>query len=288
MEEPLRAHSSPQLGVPGVTAGASPTRTGPAGVPSRWIVGIRIDGVTMQQAVDQIARWAQEGQTRYISVATIHLTMEAHDDPAVRDIVNSSDMVIPDGMPMVWALRCLGVRGQQRVCGADLTPALCDRAETDGIAVGVYGLTQDAMAKLLEVCRRRWPRLNVAYAFSPPFHELGAIDERRIAADMANSGARLIFVGLGGPKQERWTARQVGLVPGVLLPVGAALDVLAGTKSRPPRWAQRHGLEWLHRLATEPRRLWFRYLYHNPRWLGLFVRQIWLEGRHGGTAGPQL
>jgi N-acetylglucosaminyldiphosphoundecaprenol N-acetyl-beta-D-mannosaminyltransferase len=237
----------------------------------------------MQGAVDQIVRWSQQEQSRYLSVATIHLTMEAHDDPSFREIINNADMVIPDGMPMVWALRWFGVRGQQRVGGPDLTPALCERAEAHGIPVGFYGVTDETMAQLLDVCRRRWPRLKVAYAYSPPFHELSEEDERSIAADIARSGTRLLFVGLGCPKQDRWTARQLGRFPGVLLPVGAAFDFLAGAKSRPPLWAQRSGLEWIHRLVTEPRRLWYRYLYHNPRWVALFVRQVVREWRRGGA-----
>ena len=194
-------------------------------------------------------------------------------------------MVIPDGMPIVWGLRLQGIRDQMRVCGPDLTPLLCERAEADGIPVGFYGVTDDTMARLLDEAARRWPRLKVTYAYSPPFRELSQEQELAIAGEIARSGARLLFVGLGCPKQDWWTVRQLGRFPGVLLPVGAAFDFLAGTKSRPPEWIRRAGLEWVHRLATEPRRLWYRYLYHNPRFVALFIRQL-IEQRVRGRATP--
>jgi N-acetylglucosaminyldiphosphoundecaprenol N-acetyl-beta-D-mannosaminyltransferase len=267
-------------------AGADP-RSGPSGVASRQIVGIRVDGVTKKGAVDQIAAWSSEDASRYISVATVHLTMEAHDDPGFRDVINGADMVIPDGMPIVWGLRLQGLRGQGRVCGPDLTPLLCARAEADGIPVGFYGVTDETMTRLLEEAARRWPRLQVAYAYSPPFRDLSDEEERAVADDIARSGARLLFVGLGCPKQDWWTLRQLGRFPGVLLPVGAAFDFLAGTKSRPPEWIRRAGLEWVHRLISEPRRLWYRYLYHNPRFVALFVQQLYRQRMGGRAIRPQ-
>lgn len=262
-------------------------RSGPPGVASREIVGIRVDGVTKKGAVDQLAEWAMEDRSRYISVATVHLTMEAHDDAAFQDVINGADMVIPDGMPIVWGLRLQGLRGQGRVCGPDLTPLLCERAEADGIPVGFYGVTDETMTQLLDEAARRWPRLKVTYAYAPPFRELSDEEERAIADEIARSGARLVFVGLGCPKQDWWTLRQLGRFPGVLLPVGAAFDFLAGKKSRPPEWIRRAGLEWVHRLVSEPRRLWFRYLYHNPRFVGLFVQQLYRQRVRRRAIRPQ-
>lgn len=283
MGDAHEARPFPHPAGPNGKPGSSNGHSGPPGVPSRRIIGIRVDGVTKAGAVGQIASWSAEDASRYISVATVHLTMEAHDDPAFRRLINDADMVIPDGMPIVWGLRAQGLRSQGRVCGPDLTPLLCERAEADGIPVGFYGVTDETMARLLEVCKRRWPKLDVVYAYSPPFRDLSEDEERAIADEIASSGARLLFVGLGCPKQDWWAVRQLGRFPGVILPVGAAFDFLAGTKSRPPDWIRRAGLEWVHRLVTEPRRLWYRYLYHNPRFVALFARQL-LHQRMGGDA----
>ncbi|GBC87429.1 UDP-N-acetyl-D-mannosaminuronic acid transferase [bacterium HR12] len=257
----------------------------PAVRASRSILGMRVDATTYEEAADLIVSWAAAGESRAVCVGTVHMVMEAHDDPSFREVVNGADLVTSDGMPLVWGLRLLGVPGATRVYGPDLTPVVCREAAAAGVPVGFHGGSPATLARLLERVRRDHPGLEIAYAESPPFGELTPERLEREAEAVAASGARILFVGLGCPKQERWMAAQRGRIPAVMLGVGAAFDFLAGTKRQAPRLLQRAGLEWAFRLATEPRRLWRRYLANNPRFLALFGAQVLRERlERGGTS----
>jgi N-acetylglucosaminyldiphosphoundecaprenol N-acetyl-beta-D-mannosaminyltransferase len=261
---------------------AKPERSG--STPVHYILGTRVDPSTYPEATELIASWARRAESRYVCVANVHMIMEAHDDPSFREVVNGADFVTSDGMPLVWGLRLQGARSARRVYGPDLTPLLCAIAARDAIPVGFFGAdpgVRDAMiGKLLE----RYPGLQVVYAESPPYRDL-TVDEDAAFADAINaSGARILFVGLGCPKQERWMVRNVGRVDAVMLGVGAAFDFLAGTKPKAPPILQRLGLEWLFRLASEPRRLWRRYAYHNPRFVWLVCRDL-MRGLRGHASG---
>jgi N-acetylglucosaminyldiphosphoundecaprenol N-acetyl-beta-D-mannosaminyltransferase len=168
-------------------------------------------------------------------------------------------------MPLVWGLRLLGVPDASRVYGPDLTLWVCEEAARRGIPVGFYGGQDDVLDDLTASLSRRWPGLRVAYRWSPPFQALSA-EKARVAEDLRHSGARMLFVGLRPPKQERWMADHRDL-PMVMLGVGAAFDLLSGRKRQAPRALQRLGLEWLYRLVHEPRRFWRRHLYRNPRFV---------------------
>ena len=147
-------------------------------------------------------------------------------------------------------------------------------AERHGVPVGFYGGSPETLEKLLAVVKVRFPGLRVVYSFSPPFRPLAAEEDQRVTEEINQSGARILFVGLNTPKQDWWMAEHRGRVQAVMLGVGAAFDFIAGTKPQAPRWMMRIGLEWLFRLATEPRRLWRRYLRHNPRFVVLFAMQL--------------
>jgi N-acetylglucosaminyldiphosphoundecaprenol N-acetyl-beta-D-mannosaminyltransferase len=242
--------------------------------PSRPILGMRVDATTYRAAADQIVTWARLSESRYVCIAAVNNVMQARDDAAFRDAMNGADLVTADGMPLVWGLRWLGVREATRVYGPDLTPIALAAAERERIPVGFYGASPDVLAALLARVRQRWPSLDVAFAHSPPFGELSPEDDESIVDEMNASGAKVLFVGLGCPKQERWMASHRGKVDAVMLGVGAAFDFLAGTKPQAPRWVRAVGLEWLFRLATEPRRLFKRYLRQNPRFAMLFAMQI--------------
>jgi N-acetylglucosaminyldiphosphoundecaprenol N-acetyl-beta-D-mannosaminyltransferase len=204
--------------------------------------------------------------------------MEGFDNAAFRAQLNSADLINPDGMPLVWALRALGAHAATRVYGPDATVILLSAAQEASIPVGFLGGTPETLDKLLEEIAVRYPRLRIAYAYSPPFPPPNQNADVEMVSGIAASGARLLFVGLGCPKQERWVIDHRGRVPAVLLAVGAAFDFLAGTKSQAPRWMMRCGLEWTFRLASEPRRLARRYLRHNPRFVFYFFAQ-WLRSR---------
>ena len=241
---------------------------------SRHILGMRVDATSYRSAVERVVGWARLAQSRYVCVATVNNVMEAYDSPAFRTVMNSADLVTADGMPLVWGLRLLGERDATRVYGPDLMPHVLAAAERARVPVGFYGGSPTVLERLLANLRQRYPALRIAYAWSPPFRRLTSEEDARVVREIGDSGARIVFVGISTPKQERWMSQHRGCVRAVMVGVGAAFDFLAGVKPQAPRWMQRSGLEWLFRLASEPRRLWRRYLRHNPRFLGFFTLQL--------------
>lgn len=241
---------------------------------SRCLLGMRVDATSYPDARSRVLGWARRGDSRYICVATVHMVMEAYDSPAFRQIVNAADLVTPDGMPLVWGLRLLGAGDATRVYGPDLTPWLLAAAQKACIPVGFYGGTPTVLARLGSMLARRFPHLRVAFYKSPPFRPATSEEDRADVDEINHSGARILFVGLGCPKQERWMAEHVGRVQAVMVGVGAAFDFLARVKPQAPLWMQKSGFEWGFRLCTEPRRLWRRYLKHGPRFVGLFGLQL--------------
>jgi len=247
----------------------------PAAPASRQILGMRVHATNYDDASSRVMAWAgAEDRRRYVCVTTVHTVMEAHDDASLQQIVNNADLVTPDGMPLVWGLRLLGVRDAARVYGPELTPRVLAAAARAGVPVGFYGGKPAVLEKLIAVAREQFPGLRVVYAWSPPFRSMRPEEDIAIVEEINRSGARILFIGLGCPKQDRWMAAHHSRVNAVMLGVGAAFDFLAGNKSQAPRFMQDHGLEWIFRLASEPRRLWWRYLWHNPRFVVLFTAQL--------------
>ena len=240
----------------------------------RNILGIRVDATSYEDATARVIAWAARGESRYVCLGVVASLMEARDSQIYRDALDAADLVTPDGMPLVWMLRGLGARPASRVYGPDLTLSVLSAAQSAGLAVGFYGSSEVVLSCLIEKLLWRFPRLDVAFRQAPPFRPLSEPEDEEAERAIAESGARILFVGLGGAKQDLWMAEHRGRVPAVMLGVGAAFDFLAGTKPQAPRWMQAAGLEWLFRLATEPRRLWRRYLRHNPRFAFLAMKQI--------------
>lgn len=260
---------------PGATRRDPGAAAGPrAFAVARHVLGMRVDATTYDEASDVVIAWARAREARYVCAANVHMTMEAHDAPEFQAVVNGADLVTSDGMPLVWALRLLGVRDASRVYGPTLMLHVCERAARDGVPVGFHGGRPEVVEALVARLTERFPALAVAYAVAPPFGQRSPADEAAAVAAIAASGARILFVGLGCPKQERWMAGHRAALPLVQLGVGAAFDFHAGAVRQAPKWLQDIGMEWAYRLAMEPRRLAGRYLRHNPRFVALFVRQL--------------
>ena len=226
------------------------------------------------QAAAKILRMSRTGRAGYVCISTVHMVMEGYDNPDFQDIVNGADLVTPDGMPLVWGLKLLGLREAERVYGPILTPFVCRKLAMEGVPVGFYGGSREVLGKMKAKLLNDYPDLNITYAYSPPFRPLTKEEDHEIVQNIIASGARILFVGLGCPKQERWMAEHCDHLPIVMLGVGAAFDFIAGVKPQAPLWMQIAGLEWLFRLISEPRRLWRRYLYYNPRFLYKFGLQL--------------
>ena len=207
-------------------------------------------------------------------MATVNNVMEGYDDPDYLAAMRRADLITADGMPLVWALRLFGAPVARRVAGSELTPAILRRAAPNGIPVGFFGGTPEVLVRLRGWAEATFAGLDVAFVSSPPFRPLSEEEEEQVVADIAASGARIVFVGLGCPKQELWMDRVHGRLPAVTVGVGAAFDFLSGSKRRAPRFIQQAGLEWAFRLGSEPRRLWRRYARHNPRFVALFIAQL--------------
>ncbi len=243
-------------------------------VESRRLLGVRVDATNYQDATAQILEWAGQARSCYVCVAAVNNIMEARNSADYHAVMEQAELVTSDGMPLVWLLRWLGVPRATRIYGPDLMPAVLAAAAAEEIPVGFYGGNRPVLARLTELARERFPGLRIAYAESPPFRELTPQEDERTAVAIRQSGARIIFVGLGSPKQDRWMNLQQGRIHAVMLGVGAAFDFFTGAKPQAPVWMQRSGLEWAFRLATEPKRLWRRYLKQNPRFLMLAIAQL--------------
>jgi N-acetylglucosaminyldiphosphoundecaprenol N-acetyl-beta-D-mannosaminyltransferase len=244
-----------------------------ADVGSRRILGLRVDGLRTSVAANAVVELAQAGGG-VVCVSTVHMVMEAFDAPDFQRSVNAADAVTPDGVPLVWALRALGLPETRRVYGPTLMQLVCRRAEEQALPIGLYGGSPEVLARLRELLLERHPLLQIVFAASPPFRAASEQEDAETVDAIEASGARILFVGLGCPKQERWMAAHREALGCVQVGVGAAFDFLAGAKRQAPRLLQDAGLEWLFRLANEPRRLWRRYLVQNPRFIFHFARQL--------------
>jgi N-acetylglucosaminyldiphosphoundecaprenol N-acetyl-beta-D-mannosaminyltransferase len=253
-------------------------------VPSADVLGIRVDATSYEDAAGRIVEWAREGRSASVCAAAVNNLMEAHDHPPFRLVMRRADLVAPDGMPLVWALRLLGVRSASRVAGTDLVPRVLRLAAATGTPVGFFGSTSEVLTDLRSWAETLFPGLVVSFAYDPPFRAWSQEEEERVLREVTESETRILFVGLGCPKQEIWMDRVRGRVPAVMVGVGAAFDFLSGRKRRAPVLFQRVGLEWMFRLASEPQRLWRRYVLNNPRFVVLFARQMLQDrlSRRGG------
>lgn len=238
------------------------------------LVGVSVDAVSTDQALKVILTWAKSHACRYVVFANAHIAVSATQSAQFATVVRLADLVLPDGAPVAWMLRKLGHLRQERLSGPDLTWDLLRQCERANVPVYFYGSTEDTLDRLAKRVRLAYPALCIAGTESPPFRTLTTDESLACANRINSSGAALVFVGLGCPKQEQWMFQQRGQINAVMLGVGAAFDFHAGTISRAPVWMRQNGLEWLHRLATEPRRLWRRYLITNTLFLWGAMRRL--------------
>jgi N-acetylglucosaminyldiphosphoundecaprenol N-acetyl-beta-D-mannosaminyltransferase len=262
------------------SAPAAPVRT----PETAQVLGVPLALIDYEGVLDWIDAMVAAHRRGYICVAATHTVMASHDDPELREAVLGADFTVPDGQPLVWALNLLGHDLADRVYGPDLMEKACARAARTGRRMYLYGgRSQGALVQLTRNLRLRHPGLQIVGGHVPPFRPLTREEEAAVAADIQRSGAEVVWVGIGVPKQEKWMARMAPrLRSHVLIGVGAAFDFHGGLIPQAPVRMQRLGLEWLFRLAQEPRRLWRRYLRYNPRFIVGFARQ-WARERLGGA-----
>jgi N-acetylglucosaminyldiphosphoundecaprenol N-acetyl-beta-D-mannosaminyltransferase len=239
------------------------------------ILRLPLDILTPQRIVERFVQLATAGRPAYCCVSNVHQCVLAHDDALHRQIVCGAAMVVSDSTILQRAVAWrLGIHIHPPLRGAELMLEICREAEARGIPIAlVGGRNPDALTRLIRRLSEDFPRLTVAHAHSPAFGPADEADERAKITALRVSGARIVFVGLGCPKQERWMAKHSPSIDAALIGVGAAFDANAGIVKSSPRWVHSAGLDWLHRLASEPRRLWRRYLTTSPRFLWLLLTE---------------
>lgn len=239
------------------------------------ILGTRIDALSWEQLLGRIVRWAQAGQSRRICLCNVHSVVTAKQDAALSNALQQADLNLPDGAPIAWLMRQRSWPEQQRLSGPDVMWQLMREAEKLQLSVFLMGATPATLSRLRGVLSNAFPRLMIAGSLSPPFRLLSELEHDGFVDQVNRSGASIVLVGLGCPKQEIWMAEHGRTIRAVMIGVGAAFDYHAGSLRRaPPVW-QRVGLEWLYRLLQEPRRLARRYLLTNTLFLLALPAELW-------------
>lgn len=244
------------------------------------VLDVRLTATTLDAAVSTILGWVARKERHYVNVFAVESLLKCRDDRRLTEIVNAADMVLTDGMPLVWLARRFAKRAATRCYGPDVMLRTIEKGCETDVKHFFYGGKDDALLARLEGrLAAKFPEMQVAGRFSPPHRPLTPEEEARVIGDIESSGADIVWVGIGTPKQDYWVGefRQRLSAP-ALVAVGAAFDFHAGAVRQAPRWLMRCGLEWLFRLLVEPRRLWRRYIIGNPRFVWLLLRQ-WISGK---------
>jgi N-acetylglucosaminyldiphosphoundecaprenol N-acetyl-beta-D-mannosaminyltransferase len=236
---------------------------------------MNVDLTDQTHALNLVESLAKQNKGAYVCVSNVHMCIEVMGCNDFQSIVNDADVVIPDGKPLSWAQKLLGHNDAEQVRGQDIMNGICAASGEQSINIGLYGgSSAELLAVVNNILLASYPGINITYAFSPPFRPLTGAEDADVVAAINEAKVNVLFVGIGCPKQERWMAAHKDKLSCVMLGVGAAYDFIAGSKKEAPRWIQGIGMEWLFRLCSEPKRLWRRYLYTNPRFIWHFGKQL--------------
>ena len=242
--------------------------------PAVDVLGVPISLIDIDRAVSIILEWVRKCQANYVCVRDVHGVMRSLEDPAMIQIHRNAGLVTPDGMPLVWILKVRSKANIGRVCGADLMEALCDAGRSIGLRHYFYGGKPGIAKQVATKLNAKYPGIKIAGFLSPPFTSVPREEDAEITARIVTSKANVVWIGISTPKQEFWMRDHVAKIPdATLIGVGAAFDFHAGAVARAPRWMQKFGLEWVHRLLSEPTRLWRRYLLLAPIFLAKVIKE---------------
>lgn len=233
------------------------------------VLGVRVNAAQIPNVIAQMAKWTHEKKACHSIAATgMHGIVEAQRDPSFKEILNATDLVVPDGAPLAWLGRRRGYDLPRRVYGPDLMLAFCEETQGKSYRHFFYGGEPGVAERLAKSLKSRFPTMQVAGTYSPPFRSLSKEEDEETVALISRAAPDVLWVGLGTPKQERWMHEHRNRlnVP-VLVGIGAAFDMLSGRKKQAPRWMREHGLEWFFRLFQEPQRLWRRYLIYGTHFI---------------------
>lgn len=228
------------------------------------ILSVPFYSSSIKSLLSVVQQWISQNKKTYICVTNVYVVVESQRNKAFLQILQTSGMNVADGMPLVWIGKMLGYSQIERAYGPMLMKRICGISQQQGYKIFLYGTTTSTLSLLIQELKQQFPKLIIVGSFAPPFRSLSEKENKEVFNKINASGAHVVFVGIGTPKQEIWMYQaRKKLQANILIGVGAAFDFIAGTKKQAPRWMQQIGLEWLFRMVQEPRRLWKRYLINN-------------------------
>lgn len=238
------------------------------------VIGLPVTAARFNEQIEILLQWASLHESKVVCVANVHMLTEAYCCSEFAAVLRSADLVTPDGMPLVWMMKLMGARNQDRVAGMDILLSLCQLAPLRNISIFFLGSHPEILGRMRKRLERDFPQLQIAGMEPLPFRPLTPAEDSSIMQKIHRSGAGLVLVSLGCPKQEYWMHEHQGEVRAVMIGLGAVFPVFAGVHKRAPLWMRKSGLEWFYRLVQEPRRLWGRYMKTNPIFIWLALKQL--------------
>jgi N-acetylglucosaminyldiphosphoundecaprenol N-acetyl-beta-D-mannosaminyltransferase len=256
-------------------------------LPTVKIVSSPVTALSFNDQIDVMLRWARDRLSKVVCVANVHMLIEAHWHRDLCSVLEDADLVTPDGMPLVWMMRLLGVHKQNRVAGMDILLALCKQAPKHNVSIFFLGSELEILEAIRTRLEREFPQLQIAGMEPLPFRPLTPAEDEALIQRLNDSKAGIVLLSLGCPKQEYWMGQHKDKIQSVMIGVGGVFPVYAGIHKRAPYWVREMGLEWLYRLIQEPRRLWKRYTKTIPPFVWLAMKQLlaqpksqtWINGQ---------
>ncbi|HLP88547.1 MAG TPA: WecB/TagA/CpsF family glycosyltransferase [Nostocaceae cyanobacterium] len=259
---------------------------GKGSLPTQKVLDFPITALRFNEQIQTIIEWANTRASKTVCVANVHMLMEAHWHPDFANVLRSADLVTPDGMPIVWMMRYMGVHQQNRVAGMDIFLALCEQAQKQNLSLLFLGSQTEILSRIKERLDQEFPQLKIASMEPLPFRPLTEVEDEALIEKINASGTNIVLVSLGCPKQEHWMAQHKDKIQAVMIGLGGVFPVYAGIHKRAPRIVRDLGLEWLYRWIQEPRRLWGRYMKTIPPFIWLAIKQMLSSSRLGGLSIP--
>jgi N-acetylglucosaminyldiphosphoundecaprenol N-acetyl-beta-D-mannosaminyltransferase len=247
--------------------------------PFKNVIGLPVTALPFDGQISLILKWAKSLSSRVVCIANVHMLVEAYRDSEFALVLQNSDLVTPDGMPLVWMLRLMGASQQDRIAGLDVLLALCKQASKEDVSVFFLGSQPSILERMRSKLEKDFRSLKIVGMEPLPFRPLSEDEDRAVVQKLNDSGCGLVFVSLGCPKQEIWMSKHKDQVQAVMIGLGGAFPVYAGIHKRAPQFVRSLGLEWLYRLMQEPRRLWNRYSSTIPIFIWLACKQLVASNR---------
>jgi len=244
------------------------------------ILNSKVNIISLQKTLNVIDKWITvQDIKKYICLFNVHMCMEAYDSNDFHNVVDSADLVLADGFPIYFGQKLMGYSDAEHIRGVDLTVQLSNFSQKKNIPIGFLGGRKNTLTNMCDIFKRKYNVDTINYSYSPPFGQWTDEEKKNMINDINKSEIKILFVGLGCPKQEYWMYNNKDKLNCIMIGVGAAFDFIAGNKKSAPLWIQKIGFEWLFRFISEPKRLWQRYLKHNPRFLYYFMLQYFSSKR---------